>query len=144
MALKWGYHDLLSLSFPSCYLSVFFLGLFALLLKTLCCGEQYCYPDVRSDSGCENSRPPVHNPGCTCPCGLQVTWGLRFGEGAHDLDVGEEDHSAGTCELGSGSPEAVGAPEGDLGLDGLQHHHVGVHVRDADTHIFPEAPGETQ
>ena len=80
---------------------------------------------------------------CACTCGLQVTGVLGFGEGAHNLDVGEEGHPFGAFKLGSGSPDAVRAMEGDLGLDGLQHHHVGVHVGEADTHIFSKAPGKT-
>ena len=110
-------------------------------------GEQYCCPEVWFDKKhtlCENLRSTIPwFSVCTCTCGLQVTGSLSFGERAHNLDVREEDHPSGTFKLGSGSPEAVCAVEGDLRLDCLQHHHVGVHVGDADTHIFSKAPGET-
>lgn len=76
-------------------------------------------------------------------CGLQVTSGLSFSEGAHNLDVGEENDPSGAFKLGSGSPEAVSATEGDLGFDGLQNHHVGIHIGDTDAHVFSKAPGKT-
>lgn len=80
---------------------------------------------------------------CTCACGSRVPGGFCFGKAAHDLDVREESHSSGTFKLGSRSPEALCSLEGDLGLDGLQDHDVGIHIWDADAHIFPKAPGKT-
>lgn len=100
-------------------------------------GEQRGYPDVYPFT------PPSRGPICTCACGSRVPGGFCFGKAAHDLDVREESHPSGTFKLGSGSPEALCSLEGDLGLDGLQDHDVGIHIWDADAHIFPKAPGKT-
>lgn len=89
-----------------------------------------------------NIHPP-YGPGHTCACGSRVPRSLRLGKGAHNFDVREESHSSGTFKLGSRSPETLCSLEGDLGLDSLQDHDVGIHIWDADAHIFPKAPGKT-
>ena len=144
--LRWGYHNLLRHSLPS-VMYLHYLQDFLFCYKLPHYGEQHCCPEVwfnKKHTLCENLRSTIPRPSvCTCTCDLQVTGSLSFGEGAHNLDVREEDHPSGTFKLGGGSPEAVCAMEGDLGLDRLQHHHVGIYVGDADTHIFSKAPGET-
>lgn len=106
-------------------------------------GEQCVCPELSFYLSVKVNIYPPHGPVHTCTCSSQVPRGLSLGKGADDLDVREESHSSGTFELGSRSPETLCSLEGDLGLDGLQDHDVGIHIWDADAHVFPKAPGKT-
>lgn len=156
-ALNIQFKCLLSNLMPLSYMSWFANTLISLLFNRwfpglLCHGEQCCcclefeftrLLETKIPHLLWPPSPPLPTRwGCTRTCAFPVLWGLGFGQSAQDPDVREQDHALGAFELSSRSPEALCAPQGDLGLHGLQDHHVGIHVGNADAHVLPEAPGK--
>lgn len=68
--------------------------------------------------------------------------GVRPGDRADDVEVLEQGDPVRPSEVGLRPDQPVGSADGYPGLAGLQHHHHGVNVGDADARVLAETPGK--
>lgn len=68
--------------------------------------------------------------------------GIRPGDRADDVEVLEQGDPVRPSEVRLRPDQPVGSADGYPGLAGLQHHHHGVNVGDADARVLAETPGK--
>lgn len=76
-------------------------------------------------------------------CSFRLGVGLHFaGNGAHNAQLREQCHAFLALEFSSAAGKVVDTTQADLGLLGLQHHHIAFSIWDCYAGLLVEASGE--